>query len=38
MVHGEYWDAVAPPGATIEPGATVRVTGVKGLKLDVKPD
>jgi membrane-bound serine protease (ClpP class) len=38
MVHGEYWDAIAPPGASIEPGAKVRVTGVKGLKLDVHPE
>jgi membrane-bound serine protease (ClpP class) len=38
MVRGEYWDATAPAGSTIEPGAKVRVTGVKGLKLDVQPD
>src|SRR6266852_725239 len=37
-VHGEYWDAVAPPGARVEPGSKVRVTSVHGLQLAVKPD
>ena len=37
-VHGEYWDAIAPPGARVEPGSKVRVTSVQGLQLAVKPD
>jgi membrane-bound serine protease (ClpP class) len=37
-VRGEYWDAVAPPGAHLEPGAKVRITAVEGLQLAVKPD
>lgn len=35
LVRGEYWDAVS--ATPIEPGARVRVTGVKGLKLEVEP-
>jgi membrane-bound serine protease (ClpP class) len=38
QVHGEYWDAVAPKGAPVEPGAKVRVIGIQGLQLAVKPD
>jgi membrane-bound serine protease (ClpP class) len=38
QVHGEYWDAVAQPGARVEPGAKIRVIGIKGLELAVKPD
>ncbi len=38
QVHGEYWDAIAPPGARVEPGSKVRVTSVQGLQLAVKPD
>ena len=37
-VRGEYWDAVAPPGARVDPGARVRVTAIQGLQLNVKPD
>ena len=37
-VRGEYWDAVAPSGAQIEPGAKVRITAVEGLQLSVKAD
>jgi membrane-bound serine protease (ClpP class) len=37
QVHGEYWDAVAPPEAKVNPGAKVRVTGIQGLQLIVKP-
>jgi membrane-bound serine protease (ClpP class) len=37
-VHGEYWDAVAPPGSHLEPGSKVRVTAIQGLQLAVKPD
>jgi membrane-bound serine protease (ClpP class) len=38
QVHGEYWDAIAPKGAFVEPGAKVRVIGIQGLQLAVKPD
>jgi membrane-bound serine protease (ClpP class) len=38
QVHGEYWDAVAPPGIPLEPGSKVRITAVNGLRLAVKPD
>jgi membrane-bound serine protease (ClpP class) len=38
QVRGEYWDAVAPPGAHLEPGSKVRITAVQGLQLAVKPD
>ena len=34
LVHGEYWDAIAP--ANIPVGAQVRVKGVAGLKLQVE--
>lgn len=34
LVHGEYWDAIAP--APIPAGAPVRVKGVAGLKLQVE--
>lgn len=34
LVHGEYWDAVAP--ANVPAGAHVRVKGVSGLKLQVE--
>jgi membrane-bound serine protease (ClpP class) len=37
-VHGEYWDAVAQPGAHVEPGGKVRVVGIKGLQLAVQAD
>jgi len=37
-VRGEYWDAVAPPGAHLEPGSKIRITAVEGLQLAVKPD
>ena len=37
-VRGEYWDAIAQPGARVEPGAKVRVIGIKGLELAVKPE
>jgi len=37
-VRGEYWDAVGPPGAHLEPGAKIRITAVEGLQLAVKPD
>jgi len=37
-VHGEYWDAVAPPDVRVEPGARVRITAIQGLQLNVKPD
>ena len=37
-VRGEYWDAIAPPGTQVEPGARVRITAVQGLQLNVKPD
>jgi membrane-bound serine protease (ClpP class) len=37
-LRGEYWDAVAPPGARVDPGAKVRVTSIQGLQLNVKPD
>lgn len=36
FVHGEYWDAVSTSPA--EPGTQVRVVGVDGLKLRVKPE
>jgi len=35
LVHGEYWDAVAP--ANVPAGAQVRVISVAGLKLHVEP-
>jgi membrane-bound serine protease (ClpP class) len=38
QVHGEYWNAVARNGAPVEPGAKVRVIGIQGLQLAVKPD
>ena len=38
QVHGEYWDAIAPPGSRVEAGSKVRVTSVQGLQLAVKPD
>ena len=38
QVRGEYWDAIAPPGAHLEPGSKVRITAVQGLQLAVKPD
>lgn len=34
LVHGEYWDAVAP--SNIPAGTHVRVKGVEGLKLQVE--
>jgi membrane-bound serine protease (ClpP class) len=37
-VRGEYWNAVAPPGAHLEAGSRVRITAVRGLELAVKPD
>jgi membrane-bound ClpP family serine protease len=37
-VRGEYWDAIAQPGAPLEPGAKVLVVGIKGLQLAVKAD
>ena len=37
-VRGEYWDAVAPPGSRVPPGARVRITSVQGLRLKVQPD
>lgn len=37
-VRGEYWDAVAPPGAHLEPGSKIRITAIQGLQLAVKPD
>ena len=37
-VRGEYWDAIAQPGAPVEPGAKILVVGIKGLELAVKPD
>ncbi len=37
-VRGEYWNATAPPGARVEPGAKVSITAIRGLQLDVKPD
>jgi membrane-bound serine protease (ClpP class) len=37
-IHGEYWDAVTQPGAPVELGAKVRVVGIRGLQLAVKPD
>jgi membrane-bound serine protease (ClpP class) len=37
-VRGEYWDAVGPPGAHLEPGSRIRITAVEGLQLAVKPD
>ncbi len=37
-VHGEYWNAVARNGAPVEPGAKIRVIGIQGLQLAVKPD
>ena len=36
-VRGEYWDAIAQPGASVEPGAKILVIGIKGLELAVKP-
>lgn len=36
-VHGEYWDAIAPPGDCVEAGAKVLITATQGLKLAVKP-
>lgn len=38
QVRGEYWDAVAPPGAHLEPGSKIRITAIEGLQLAVKPD
>jgi membrane-bound serine protease (ClpP class) len=38
QVRGEYWNAVAQKGTTVEPGARVRVTGIEGLQLAVKSD
>jgi membrane-bound serine protease (ClpP class) len=38
QVHGEYWDAVAPPGSRLEAGSKVLVTSVQGLQLAVKAD
>lgn len=35
FVKGEYWNAVSP--VHIEEGASVRVTGVRGLKVEVEP-
>jgi membrane-bound serine protease (ClpP class) len=37
-VRGEYWNAVAPPGAPVEPGAKVRITAIEGLELSVQPE
>lgn len=37
-VRGEYWDATAPPGARLEPGARVRITAIDGLNLAVQPE
>jgi membrane-bound ClpP family serine protease len=37
-VRGKYWDAVAPAGAHVEPGAKVRITAINGLQVAVKPD
>jgi membrane-bound serine protease (ClpP class) len=37
-VRGEYWDAVAPAGVRVEPGARVRITSVQGLEVTVQPD
>ncbi|MGP0076582.1 MAG: NfeD family protein [Bryobacteraceae bacterium] len=34
LVHGEYWDAIAPTNIPV--GAQVRVKGVAGLKLQVE--
>jgi membrane-bound serine protease (ClpP class) len=34
LVHGEYWDAIAP--SNVPAGAHVRVKGVAGLKLQVE--
>jgi len=36
-VHGELWQAVAPPGAGIPKGAQARVRKVSGLTLEVEP-
>jgi len=38
QVRGEYWNAIAQLGAVVEPGAKVRVVGIQGLQLAVKPD
>lgn len=35
LVHGEYWDAVAPE--LVQKGAPVRVVSVEGLRLHVEP-
>jgi membrane-bound serine protease (ClpP class) len=35
FVHGEYWDAVAPQ--SVPAGSLVRVTGLKGLVINVEP-
>lgn len=35
LVHGEYWDAVAPE--PVQKGAPVRVVSVEGLRLHVEP-
>jgi len=32
-VRGKYWDAVAPAGAHVEPGAKVSITAINGLQL-----
>jgi len=35
VVHGEYWAAEADEA--VEPGASIEVTGVDGLRLRVRP-
>lgn len=36
FVRGELWQATSTDGAPLEPGATVRVDGVEGLRLTVR--
>ena len=36
LVHGERWQAAARPAGSAEPGERVRVTGQRGLVLEVE--
>jgi membrane-bound serine protease (ClpP class) len=38
FVHGELWNASAPPNLAVPQGARLRVRAVKGLELEVEPE
>ena len=37
FVNGELWQARAPSGEPLEPGEHVRIEGLDGLVLEVRP-